>query len=61
MDNSLEAAIALDQWLEQIYVMDANGELTPETISRLLQEVCEEFGISEEAGKRAIFSVLSTD
>ena len=59
MDNDIfEKVVAIDQWLEEIYTLDKDGELTPQQIAAYLQTLCQEFGISEEESKRAIFKAI---
>ena len=57
--NAEEIAIAIDQWITEIYSMD-NEDLTPEEISSSLQDLCREFSIPEDIAKRAVERALSS-
>lgn len=55
MDKAQEITIAIDQWIRTV---DETDNIEPDEILATFHDLCEEFSIPEEIGKRAVARAL---
>ncbi len=56
-DKSLEIAIAIDEWIQEVDRVD----IEPDEILSSFNALCAEFSIPEDIGKRAVARALGED
>lgn len=54
MDKSREIAVAIDQWIREVDV----ANIEPDEILASFNDLCAEFSIPEDIGKRAVARAL---
>ncbi len=57
MDKSLEIAVAIDQWIQEVDKTDIGVD----EILASFNDLCKEFSIPEDIGKRAVARALGED